>query len=93
MSYKRGGKTMKSKRLRKRLRKILKECEENASVFNEKFDDGTHGTLWISEQGRGYEYVTDIMDLSVDNMTDKQLKKVKVFEKERNIKRVIENEL
>ena len=63
------------------LRKTLKALEEAGACYNEYLGLGKDGTLWVDKVNDVYyEYVTDDLDLTVDDLTDEDLKNVVVGE-------------
>ena len=63
------------------LRETLKRLEEAGTYYNEHLGLCKDGTLWVDKANDVYyEYVTDDLDLSVDDLTDEDLKNVVVGE-------------
>ena len=61
------------------LRKTLRRIEDAGTYYNEHLGLCKDGTLWVDKANDVYyEYVTDDLDLSVDDLTDEDLKNVVV---------------
>jgi len=61
------------------LRETLKKLEDSGHCYNERLHPGKDGTLWVDKVNDiYYEYETDDMDNSVDNLTDEDLKNVMI---------------
>ena len=61
------------------LRDTLRELEDSGHCYNERLHPGKDGTIWVDKVNDiYYEYETDDMDNSVDNLTDEDLKNVAI---------------
>ena len=59
------------------LRETLRRIEDAGTCYNEELYPDEFGTLWTDDFNHVYyEYVTDVIDLSVDDLTDEELKNV-----------------
>lgn len=63
------------------LRETLQLIEDAGTRYNEELYPGKYGTIWVDkDNGIYYEHVTDDLDLSVDDMSDEDLKDIGVGE-------------
>ena len=73
------------------LRDTLKRIENAGTCYNDRLDNGKDGTIWVDEAhrvnykfwadkviGAYYEYETDNLDLSVYDLTDEDLKDIRI---------------
>jgi len=61
------------------LRETLKRIEDAGTCYNGDLCSGKFGTYWVDNStGTLYEYDTEVMDLSVDDLTDEDLKNVMI---------------
>ena len=59
------------------LRETLRGIEDEGGCYNGELINGAYGTYWIDKVNAiCYEYVTDNLDLGVDDLTDEELKNV-----------------
>ena len=59
------------------LRETLRRIEDAGTCYNEELYPGKFGTIWTDDVNHVYyEYETDDLDLSVDDLTDEDLRNI-----------------